>query len=283
VNYRHQFHAGNFADVFKHALLADLLRLLQRKEKGILYLDTHAGRGMYHLATAATGDRLERRPEHPEGWGRIASATLSAPLLRRYRDAVRVAAGWDAGLYPGSPAIVGALLRPQDRMHLCERHPEDHAALDARFGGRPRLAVSGADGFTSVRAVLPNPERRALILIDPPFEAQDEYEQIDRAVSDALRRLPSATIVIWHPLSERADANPFTDFIRREWTVPTAWARLEVASARSAIKMRGCGLILANPPWGFEPEWREALPEIASRLALEGTGHASLDWLVPER
>ncbi len=192
------------------------------------------------------------------------------------------ATGGDGGLYPGSPAIAAALVRPQDRMHLCEKHPEDHAALAARFAGRPRVSVSDSDGYGSVRAALPNPERRALVLIDPPFEAQDEYEQIERAASEALRRLPGATIAIWHPVTERADAGRFKDFIRDRWAAPTVAAKLDIAPATSALKMRGCGLIVANPPWGFEAEWGPALQELAAILGLAGDGRASLDWLVAE-
>ncbi|MDX2187998.1 MAG: 23S rRNA (adenine(2030)-N(6))-methyltransferase RlmJ [Opitutaceae bacterium] len=282
MNYRHHFHAGNFADVFKHALLLDLLSRLQKKDRGILYVDTHAGRGFYNLMVAATGDRLVRRPEHPEGWGRVAAAPQRHPILQRYAELVNATTNRDEGLYPGSPALVAANLRAQDRMHLCELHPEDLSALKARFTGRIRASVHGEDGYNAVRAALPPPEKRALVLIDPPFESETEFDRVLQALGVGLQRLPAATFVVWHPLTARSDHARFYEALGKDIQTPVVTALLEIAGPDSGIRMRGCGLVVVNPPWGFEAEWKTFVAE-AARLLSQGPGsRGSLSWLVAE-
>jgi 23S rRNA (adenine2030-N6)-methyltransferase len=289
MNYLHQFHAGNFADVMKHVLLVRLLRAMQKKEKGFLYLDTHAGRGSYDLTRAATGDSLARKPEWPHGIGRLVNRTdLPAPIAEYVgivRDFDRRQGNLQPALrfYPGSPWIARMLTRPQDRLALAEKHPAEVAALREEFATAAGAAVQAIDGYVAIRAMLPPPERRALILVDPPYESQDEFVQVVRALGEGLARFPSGAFVVWYPLTERARVDEFFSAVRGLKPPPTLAAELAIAGPGSPLKMKGCGLMVINPPWQFDREAREALESLADMLAQEAGGGGSVEWLVEER
>lgn len=291
MNYRHHFHAGNFADVLKHALLVRLVRGLQRKEKGILYLDTHAGRGRYDLAAAAAGDSLVRRPEWPEGVGRLWSLPEDkigaglAEYVALVRDFDRRAGNLAATprFYPGSPALVQRLARPVDRLVLCELHPAECAALRAEFAALPRVTVQAADGYAALRALLPPPERRALVLVDPPFEAADEFARLADALAAGLRRFPSGTYAVWYPLTARAKVDEFLAAVRNLAPPPALAVEIDIAGAGAAIKLKGCGLLVFNPPWRFEVEADAIVRVLAALLAQAPGGGGRVDWVVPER
>lgn len=289
MNYRHHFHAGNFADVLKHALLVHLVRALQRKPKGFLYVDTHAGRGAYDLERAAQGDTLARAPEWPAGIGRLWARTDLPAVLAEYVELVRQhdrAHGNLTGeprFYPGSPLLVELLARPQDRLALCELHPAECDALKAVLPRGARATVQALDGYVAPRALLPPPERRALVLIDPPFEAQDEFARIATAIEEGVARLPAGVFAIWYPLTERARVDAFADRLRALALPPTAVFELAVAGEGAGLKMRGCGLVVVNPPWQFEAEVTPALLELVPLLAQGPGATAACHWLVPER
>lgn len=289
MNYRHHFHAGNFADVMKHALLVALLRALQRKPKGFLYLDTHAGRGGYDLAAAATGDSLGRTPEWPDGIGRLWSLTGDLPAavsayLEMVREFDRRGGNFGASprFYPGSPAIARALARPVDRLACCEMHPAECAALRHELGGLPRVGIQEADGYDTLRGLLPPSERRALVLIDPPFEAQDEFARIAAALREGLRRMPSAVFAVWYPLTLRARADDFLAEVKVLAPPSALGCELTVAGDASDVKLKGCGLLVINPPWQFEAEARAILEFLAPLLRRESGAGARVDWLVRE-
>jgi 23S rRNA (adenine2030-N6)-methyltransferase len=291
MNYRHRFHAGNFADVLKHALLVRLVRALQRKEKGILFLDTHAGRGRYDLAAAAAGDSLARRPEWPEGIGRLWPLTAAqifaglADYVALVRECDRQSGNLEGAprFYPGSPCLLQSLARPVDRVVLCELHPAECAALRAGFAALPRVTVQAEDGYKALRALLPPPERRALVLIDPPFEAADEFARLAAALADGLRRFSSGTYAIWYPLTARAKVDAFLAAVRHLAPPPTLAVELEIAGADAAIKLKGCGLLVINPPWQFEREAGAIVQALAALLAQRPGGGGRVDWIVPER
>ncbi|HWA84777.1 MAG TPA: 23S rRNA (adenine(2030)-N(6))-methyltransferase RlmJ [Opitutus sp.] len=322
MNYRHQFHAGNFADVMKHALLVQVVRAMQKKEKGFLFLDTHAGRGSYDLSAEARGDSLARRPEWPDGIGRLwdeeaaaigAELAEYAELVRRFdagkRDSAvaKVAAGREGAVrpsrggekrggdapppggdgaprfYPGSPWIMRMIARTRDRLALCEKQPEEYAALAREFRRAAGTSVHEMDGYLALRAMLPPPERRALVLIDAPFEAEDEFARIATAAGEGLGRLPDGVLALWYPLTERARVDAFFAELVGLKLPPTLVLELAIAGETSGIRMRGCGLVLVNPPWRFEATAEPLLREL-SRLLAQGEGAgARLDWLVPER
>jgi 23S rRNA (adenine2030-N6)-methyltransferase len=292
LNYRHHFHAGNFADVLKHALLLPLLRGLQRKEKGFLHLDTHAGRARYDLAAAERGDSLARKPEWPDGIGRLWVRNDLPGGLADYVEQVRAfderqhtPGDRSSGprFYPGSPWLAQALARPQDRLAFCELHPEEFSVLRSELDFEARARIQALDGYTAIRALLPPPEKRALVLIDPPFEEANEHARIIEGLGAGLKRLPGATFAIWYPLTERAKADAFLrDLVELE--PPPAWtAELTIAGPQAAVKMKGCGLAVVNPPWQVDREVEAMLPFLARALEQSPGGSAGLRWLVPER
>lgn len=289
MNYRHHFHAGNFADVFKHVLLLELLRGLQKKEKPFLYLDTHAGRGRYDLETAARGDSLERKPEWPDGIGRlVATDEPLTPLLADYVERIRTFdrnqgnVADELRFYPGSPHIARSLVRAQDRLALCEKHPAESAALRAEFQFTDRCSVHEMDGYVALRAMLPPPERRALVLIDPPFEAQDEFAQIVEGLRGGLQRFPSGVFAIWYPLTSRAKIDAFYDELIALKPPPTLAVEIAIAGENSPLKMRGCGLAVINPPWRFDEAVKPTLDSLARLLAQGPGADFNLAWAVPE-
>lgn len=288
MNYRHHFHAGNFADVMKHAVLVQLVRALQKKEKGFLYLDTHAGRGRYDLERAAAGDSLARTPEWPEGIGRLREAKTVPASLAEYlavvEDFDRKAGNLTASprFYPGSPRIVAGLARRQDRLALCEMHPSEFAALRTEFEQTRGVSVQEMDGYVALRGMLPPPERRALVLIDPPFEAQDEFAQVVAALAEGLKRFPSGVFAVWYPLTGRARVDEFLVAVRELNPPPTLVCELQIAGEQAPMKMKGCGLLVINPPWQFDAEVRPGLEFLADVLRQAPGASARVDWLVRE-
>lgn len=292
MNYRHHFHAGNYADVFKHALLLRLVAAMQRKEKGFLYLDTHAGRGGYDLSeTTLLPDGRERAPEWPAGIGRLWDAAgLPAGLVdlvtavRAYGARKGAAADAEPRHYPGSPWLAVQRLRPQDRAALCELRAEDAEALEIEVQAGRRIAVHAMDGYTALKAMLPPPEKRALVLIDPPFEAQTEFADIARALGEALRRFPGGTYAIWYPITERARSDRFIESLAAAPDAPpTLCAELQIAGDAAQVRMKGCGLLVLNPPWKIDEEFRAMLPTLAEKLGVDGGAGARVSWPVPER
>ncbi|HUR60609.1 MAG TPA: 23S rRNA (adenine(2030)-N(6))-methyltransferase RlmJ [Opitutaceae bacterium] len=289
MNYRHHFHAGNFADVMKHVLLLQLMRALQAKEKGFLHLDTHAGRGRYDLAAAATGDSLARKPEWPDGIGRLWGRTDLPPAIAEYVGLVREfdrRAGHDGTQvqsYPGSPWIARLAARQQDRLVLCEKHPEECAALRGEFARSDGVTVQETDGYVAIRASLPPPERRALILIDPPFEAQDEFAQMTTALAQGLQRFASGVFALWYPLTERARLEDFFRALRDLKPPPMLVAELLIAGEDAPLKMKGCGLVVLNPPWQFDREAAGPLRFLAEALQQAPGARGRVEWLVAER
>lgn len=297
MNYRHQFHAGNFADVLKHAVLLQLLRALQTKEKGLLYLDTHAGRGGYDLSAAATGATLARTPEWPHGLGRLLGRSDLPPELADYLEAVQTfdrttrsenslaGVGDEAPrFYPGSPWLAAAHLRPQDRAVFCERQPDEAAALASAFSGRRRISVQTMDGYTAVRATLPPPERRALVLIDPPFETADEWSSILGALEAGLARLPAGTFAVWYPLTTRARVDVFYRQLLAFRELPPCYTvELLIGGEDAGLKLWGCGLLVLNPPWGSARPLDHLARWLAPNLAQGPGATGGVHWLVPEK
>jgi len=259
----------------KHALLVLLIRGLQRKPKGLLLLDTHAGRGEYELAAAEQGDSLPRQPEHPSGIGKVWREEEPEPL-KDYLDLVR-AYSPDLGRYPGSPWFLGRLAREQDRLALCELQPGECEELRFNLGRHPRVSIQELDGYLALKAMLPPPERRGLILIDPPFEAADEWDRLMAALALAIARFPSGTYAIWHPVTERSRSASFWADLAST-SLPPTWAGRLIVDPYSP-GLRGCGLVVINPPWGFETPAGELLAALGEALS----GTMETRWIKPER
>ena len=265
MNYRHAFHAGNFADCMKHALLVRLLAALAAKPRPFFVLDTHAGPGAVDLGAAEASRTLEWQG----GIGRLRGAAPPAPLTSY------LALAGTGATYPGSPALIRALLRPGDRLACCELHAEDHAALRRRFGADPQVGVHRRDGYAAIKALLPPPERRGLILIDPPFEAEDEFTRLVAALQTGLARFPSGVFAAWCPIKHRAPIRDFfaalADARLRDLIAAELWLRAPLDPTR----LNGCGLLVANPPWGFAEDASLILDVLRDALAERGRGEGN--------
>lgn len=272
--------------MMKHVLLLELVRAMHRKDRGFLYLDTHAGRGEYDLETAAAGDSLARQPEWPDGIGRLWEARELPPAVAGYLDLVRDHDRRRGNLastprfYPGSPALVAARTRPVDRIVLCEKHPAECAALRGAFGWVPRSEVREGDGYGAVRALLPPRERRALVLLDPPYEAADEFARVVETLREGLRRFPTGVVAAWYPLTGRARVDEFLAAVRQLAPPPALAVELAVAREEARPKLSGCGLLVLNPPWQFDASAREIGSFLASILAQAPGGGSRVEWIV---
>lgn len=257
MNYRHAFHAGNVADCVKHALLVWVLRALARKAAPFRVLDTHAGAGVQDLAATAAA----RTGEWRGGIGRLLDAP--APALADYLDVVRA---WGAPRsYPGSPAIARALLRPGDQLVCCERHPEDHVALAARFRRDPQVAVHHRDGWAALRGLTPFAERRGLILIDPPYELTGEHDRLAEGIALVARRFRPVQLG-WYPIKHRAPSRALHAALRAGGTRDLIAVELLLREPLDATRLNGCGLIVADAPWGFEDAAAAILAAMLARL-----------------
>jgi 23S rRNA (adenine2030-N6)-methyltransferase len=282
VNYRHAFHAGSFADVFKHAVLCRILNYLRTKEAPFRVIDTHAGAGLYDL----TGTEASRGGEWHDGIERLMAAKLSAPvaaLLAPYLDVI--GALNERGrlkLYPGSPAIARAWLRPQDRLIACELEPKAATALAANLRGDTRIKTLEIDGWTALSAYVPPPERRGLVLIDPPFEENGDFYRLSAGLGVAHGKWATGIYALWYPIKGRSEPDALAKSLRKLGIPKILRAELTVAPLSDPTRLNGSGLILVNPPWTLEGELASLLPALAGLLGRDGKGGFNLDWLSGE-
>ena len=278
MNYRHAFHAGNFADVFKHTILVGLVDALKAKPNPFCVLDTHAGRGSYDLSS----EEAQKTGEFREGVARLMFGDTQPPLLQRYIDEVR-RCDKSAPLkrYPGSPLLVSQMLREQDRGVFCELQPEEAAALKQTLRGDARAAAHQRDGYAAMKAFLPPQERRGLVLIDPPFEAQDgEFRIIESALDRAFERWPTGIYAIWYPIKQRSGVMPFQRWLSRCGAKSVLNAELMIHPDTSPLRLNGCGMAIINPPWRFDAQLVQTLPTLTQWLAPDKGGSWRCDWLV---
>ena len=276
LSYRHGFHAGNFADVFKHVLLTQLVGALRRKDKPFCLLDTHAGAGRYDLESAVA----RKNREHAAGIGRLWHRSGLGPELAEYLAEVR-ALNLDGALrwYPGSPRIARALLRPGDRLILTELRPAEYPSLKAEFAGDRQVAVHRMDGYVGLKAFLPPPERRGLVLIDPAFERKDEFERLVEAIRVIHRRWAGGMIAIWYPILDRAPSLRFQRMLRESDIPAILCAELGLYPYDAPLGMHGCGMIVVNPPWRLDETLNRWLPELLEVLRVGEHGQTRLEWL----
>ena len=276
MNYRHAYHAGNFADVLKHVVLVALLDALQAKPKPLCYVDTHAGAGVYDLA----GEQARKTAEAASGIDRLDPLRGRDALIDRYLVLVDAEG---PRRYPGSPRLAARMLRPGDVAQLCELHPDEARALRALFRDDPRVHVHQRDGYAALKALLPPDPRRGLVLIDPPYEEQgDEFKRIQSALDTALDRWPNGVYAVWYPIKLGRDVQPF-----RRW--------LAGCAARSALdiellvqpdtvpqRLNGAGMAVLNPPWQLDAKLHGALALLARALgAGPAPGKARQRWMKP--
>jgi 23S rRNA (adenine2030-N6)-methyltransferase len=279
LSYRHLFHAGNYSDVFKHALLARLLIALGAKEKPYFFLDTHAGIGLYDLSH----EWAWKTREFETGIGRLWERKDVPGALEPYLEAVRARnPKGRLRYYPGSPLIALALRRPDDRILLTELNKTDCAELEAQVGRERHVTVGLMDGYQALKSFLPPKERRGLVLLDSSFDRAGEFRRIVKALKGAHQLWPTGMYAVWYPLMEPEAMNAFARDVEKTGIRKILRLELRVRKSAEDGMMPGCGMLVVNPPWKFDAEARPLLDWLRRALAIEGAGHSGVDWLVEE-
>lgn len=283
MNYRHAYHAGNFADVVKHVVLSRLVEYLKQKDKAFRVIDTHAGIGRYDLSST----EAQKTGEWQGGIGRLIDAPLdakAAALLAPYLDVVRSLnpqGGPDGGLkkYPGSPLIARQLMRKQDRLSAVELHQDDAAKLKALFAGDFQTRVIELDGWLVLGAHLPPKEKRGLVLIDPPFEEQGEFGRLVDGLQKAHKRWPGGIYALWYPVKDRKAVIAFRKALKQSGIPKLLDIDFEIKPASTEPSLDGSGMVVVNPPFTLEGELRIVLPVLHRLLVVEKPADWRLEWL----
>ncbi|MCW2305779.1 23S rRNA (adenine(2030)-N(6))-methyltransferase RlmJ [Rhodobium gokarnense] len=282
MNYRHAFHAGNFADVVKHATLARILDYLKKKPAAFRVIDTHAGLGVYDLSS----DEALRTGEWQGGIGRLIEAEIPeniAALLEPYFETIRDLNSDDAvAAYPGSPEIARRLTRRNDRLTLVELHTRDYEALFALYSGDRRIKTVELDGWLALGSFVPPKEKRGLVLVDPAFEETDEFATLADGLAKAHHRWSTGIYLLWYPIKDATKVRHFHEDIKASGIRRILRVEFQVASGDKDGPLTGCGLLIVNPPYTLADELKLLLPWLQKTLSAgPGAGHR-LDWLVPE-
>jgi Protein involved in catabolism of external DNA len=282
LNYRHAFHAGNFADVVKHIILTRILAYLMRKDAAFRVLDTHAGLGIYDLF----GDQAGKTGEWQDGIGRLIDTGLpqqAAALIAPYLEAVR-AQNPDANLryYPGSPFVTRHMLRAQDRLMGFELHPIDADRLRENFAGDIQTRITQLDAWKIFGTHLPPKEKRGLVLIDPPFEEKGEFIRMTKSLVQGHQRWPGGTYAYWYPIKEPGEVDAYIKALKSTGIPKILRLELTIRPPSTPPRLHGTGMIVVNPPFVLEEEMRILLPVLADRLGDEGRGRWSVDWVAGE-
>jgi len=273
LSYRHAFHAGNHADVLKHYVLSLVLEYMNQKEKPYWYIDTHAGAGMYML----TSEYAQKNAEFETGIVKLFAAknlpeslTYFVELIRKNNKNNRL------NLYPGSPKIAELILRNEDKMRLFELHPNDYKQLVENFKNR-QTKTEMLDGFTGIKACLPPPTKRAVVLIDPPYELKDDYQRVVECMRDNIKRFATGTYLIWYPLLQRTEPLSMVESLKA--LLPNNWldVNLSVETPNAdGFGMHGSGVFIVNPPWTLPAILKESMPILTNLLALDETANFEL-------
>lgn len=256
MNYRHIYHAGNFADVFKHIVAMLLLEYLKQKDKPFFVLDTHAGAGFYDL----TADQAQKTRESDFGVAKIWSANPVPDAVGRYFDIIRKFND-NGGLqrYPGSPKMMQALLRNRDRLVVNELHPEDSLKLKTVMGNDARVSVKSMDGYTAMKALLPPDERRGMVLVDPPFEVPDEFERLVKALEEAHKRWATGVYAFWYPIKNPASLREFHRALKETGIPKIIAADFYLNPPTDPYVLNGCGMVIVNPPWTLHDDLKKVM------------------------
>jgi 23S rRNA (adenine2030-N6)-methyltransferase len=289
LSYRHAFHAGNHADVLKHLVLIQLLRYLGQKEAPYMYIDTHAGAGVYALDTGYAA----KNTEYETGIAKLWDRKDLPPALAEYVSLVKgMNPSGKMRYYPGSPYCADKVLREQDRMRLFELHPSDSKILEENFrklqaheaaqGRRPshgkRVMIQRADGFLGLKSLLPPPSRRGLVLIDPPYEVKDDYRLVKKTLEDALVRFATGTYAVWYPGLQRMESRQLPDKLKRLQC--NGWLNVTLAisgPSPDGFGLHNSGMFIINPPWTLEPLLRELMPYLVSVLGTDSGAGFTLE------
>lgn len=284
MNYRHAYHAGNHADVLKHIVLTRLIEQLKKKDKAFRILDLHAGIGVYDL----NADAATRTGEWREGVGRLydeQGALLPLPeaaeaLVEQWRNSIAALNG-DGPLtrYPGSPEFARRLMRKPDRLMLNELHPVDFASLRERYGNDRAITLTELDASIAIKAQLPPPERRGLVLLDPPYERDNERERVLKALRDGLERFATGVFCLWYPITGDGLSDAMVDGLRAMQMQKTLNVELAVRAVMRDGGLAGSGLIIVNAPWMLDEELNILVPALRDRLAQAPEARSRVEWL----
>ncbi len=271
LSYLHAFHAGNHADVLKHSVLTLVLDYMTRKDKPFLYVDTHAGAGRYDLRD----ERATKIREHEGGIGRIWRRPDAAPqALHSYLRLIHELKPSGAlHHYPGSPCLAKALLRTQDRARLFEMHPNEYRQLQKLFEGNRHIRVEPADGFQALRALLPPSERRAVVLVDPPYEVKTDYRTVVQAITAAHRKFATGVYLLWYPVVSRRLVSKLERDVTGSGLRNTLLVELSIVPDAPQSGMTGSGMMVINPPWQLAEALQTVLPYLQRELAGPGGGY----------
>jgi len=281
MNYRHAYHAGNFADVLKHMVLVALIDALEQKASPFCYIDTHAGRGRYDLR----GTEARKTGEADDGFGVLKTASGLPPLLWKWLEIVRASNEGDDSLrfYPGSPWIAAHMMRATDSAQLCELRVDDAGALRQLFHHDARVHVHQRDGYEALNAMIPPKEKRGLVLIDPPFEAQDgEFRQIEKSLKAALAKWPGGIFAVWYPIKMRSHVQPFHRWMTKCGAKRVLAVELLLHPDDSPLRLNGTGMVIVNAPWKLDETLRDSLRLLPKLLGTPGQSEYRLTWLVDE-
>lgn len=282
MNYRHAYHAGNHADVLKHIVLARVIEHMKKKDKPFRMIDAHAGIGVYDLQGIEAG----KTGEWETGIGKMAeafSAEVEA-LIAPYREAIaKLNPHGGPARYPGSPDLGLSLMRDHDRMIANELHPEDAMTLTRNLGWDERVKVTELDAETCIKANLPPPERRGVILIDPPYEVKNEAERAIRMLRHGLRRFAQGVFVLWYPVKAGGMEEALAAEVEAMGVASSLRVELRVREVFDAGGLAGSGLMILNAPWKLDEELRVIVPALAERLGLGEWGRGTVEWVVPPK
>lgn len=276
LSYRHAFHAGNYADVLKHCVLIDILSYMVLKDKPLCYLDTHAGAGMYHLGSK----EAVKTSEFEQGVMALLQIESLPQSLQLYRQQIEAVNHGEIRKYPGSPTIAQNLLRPYDRLLLCEMHPADSRLLQKQFGKVRNASCFEEDGYQKSLALLPPPERRGVVLIDPSYEVKDEYQWVVDYLKQMVRRFATGVYAIWYPIADEDRSRRMIQKIKTSGIPHIQQFELGLTDNHKAPGMTGTGMLVVNPPWNLKAHLSESLPVMAA--ALGPTAYWRIDDLVEE-
>lgn len=270
MNYRHAFHAGNAADVFKHVILVALIKAFLRKNKTFFYLETHAGTGLHDLFS----DVAQKNKEFSEGIQKLIYANHPPELINDYLACVNsLNQPGELRYYPGSPSFASYFMRTEDRIVLSEWHPEDVITLRKRLGHDKRVGIHHQDGYQGLKAFLPPKERRGLVLIDPPYEKKDELMSLPAILAETLKRFETGVYAIWYPIKKQAQNKLFHDALQEALKRPFLTAELCIHSDDVGGRLNGSGMIIINPPWQIDQQLDVLLPWLWNVLAVNGQGY----------
>ena len=275
LSYRHAFHAGNHADVLKHYVLGLVLAYTVQKDKPYWYIDTHAGASMYSLREGYA----TQNAEFEQGISKLMNANNLPQPLADFVAQIQSFNHGDLSLYPGSPSIAERYLRADDRMRLFELHPNDYKILNENFSGLGKqVKIEMQNGFAGIKACLPPPTRRAVVLIDPPYEDKQDYQYVVNCIKDSMKRFPTGTYMVWYPILQREEPDDMIDSLKA-LNVPD-WLHVTMsihAPSAEGFGMHGCGLFIINPPWTLPKTLAETMPVLTELLALDESAHFTLD------